>query len=85
VLPYICEERTGVNATRLELLREIFAKVPPARRAEKVEVPSSGKAPKLWSAEQMTALIDFLVRITTEIQRTGSSDLVNQAAEALRE
>lgn len=67
---------------RLELLREIFTGVPAAHRAGKVEVFS--KALKLWSSEDMETLVDFVVRITNQIQRTGSSDIVNYVAEKLR-
>ncbi|KAG6609982.1 uncharacterized protein IUM83_00485 [Phytophthora cinnamomi] len=73
-------QRQGVGARRFELLKEIFADVQP-RRTEKVDLPS--KAPKLWSSEDMEKLVDFLVRITDEIQRTGSSDLVKHVAETL--
>ncbi|KAE9030165.1 hypothetical protein PR003_g11932 [Phytophthora rubi] len=73
-------QRKGVEVRRLELLKEIFVDVPP-RRIEKVDVPS--KAPKLWSLEDMEKLVDFLVRITNEIQKTGSSDLVKHVAETL--
>ncbi|KAL4095991.1 hypothetical protein PRIC1_009356 [Phytophthora ramorum] len=74
-------QRTRVEIARLELLKEIFSEVPPARREEKLVAPS--KAPKLWSSEEMETLVDFLVRITSEIQRNGSSDLVNEVAESL--
>ncbi|EGZ28188.1 hypothetical protein PHYSODRAFT_475840, partial [Phytophthora sojae] len=77
---YIKEKRRGIENRRYELLKEIFADVPP-RRTENVDVPS--KAPKLWSSEDMEKLVDFLVRITHEIQTTGSSDLVKHVAEAL--
>ncbi|KAG3121080.1 hypothetical protein PI124_g16 [Phytophthora idaei] len=74
--------RKGVGAKRLELLREIFADVPHASRAETVAALPS-KAPKLWSSEDMETLVDFVVQITTQIQKTGSSDLVDRVAIAL--
>ncbi|KAG6957319.1 hypothetical protein JG688_00011020 [Phytophthora aleatoria] len=69
--------RKGVGAKRLELLREIFADVPHASRTETVAALPS-KAPKLWSSEDMETLVDFVVQITTQIQKTGSSDLVDR-------
>ncbi|KAG3204423.1 hypothetical protein PC128_g1872 [Phytophthora cactorum] len=74
--------RKGVGAKRLELLREIFADVPHASRAETVAALPS-KAPKLWTSEDMETLVDFVVQITTQIQKTGSSDLVDRVAIAL--
>ncbi|KAG7393587.1 hypothetical protein PHYPSEUDO_007424 [Phytophthora pseudosyringae] len=77
-------QRTGVGTKRLEILKGIFTDVPPARRVEKVAaVPS--KAPKMWSSQEMETLVDFLVRITIQIQRTGSSDLVDRVAETLHD
>ncbi|POM68290.1 Hypothetical protein PHPALM_15566 [Phytophthora palmivora] len=75
------KRRPRLEVTRLDLLKEIFTDVPPVRRAEKAPVLS--KTPKLWSYEQMETLVDYLVRITIQIQTTGSSDLVDHVAEAL--
>ncbi|CAH0517018.1 unnamed protein product [Peronospora belbahrii] len=75
-------QRKGVEPARLELLKKIFGGISPAHRTENVAVYS--KALKLWTCEEMETLVDFLVRITAQIQRTGSSDLVDQVAETLR-
>ncbi|KAK1948260.1 hypothetical protein P3T76_000550 [Phytophthora citrophthora] len=77
-------QRTEVGAARLELLTNIFNDVPPARRPEKVASAPNSKL-KLWSSEEMESLVDFLVRITAQIQRFGCSELVNRVAETLRE
>ncbi|KUF76141.1 hypothetical protein AM587_10012758 [Phytophthora nicotianae] len=76
-------QRKGIGVKRLELLKDIFTDVPPSSRADTVPVLPS-KAPKLWSSQEMEALVDFVVRITTQIQKTGSSDLVDGVAIALR-
>ncbi|KAG1703055.1 hypothetical protein DVH05_007969 [Phytophthora capsici] len=75
-------QRTEVGAARLKLLTSIFTDVPPARRPEKAVVAPSGK-PKLWSSEEMESLVDFLVRITAQIQKSGCSELVGRVAETL--
>ncbi|KAI9995554.1 hypothetical protein PInf_012619 [Phytophthora infestans] len=75
-------QRKGVGAKRFKLLKDIFADVPAASRAETVTVLPS-KAPKLWSSADMESLVDFVVQITTQIQKTGSSDLVDRVAVTL--
>ncbi|KAL3673571.1 hypothetical protein V7S43_001276 [Phytophthora oleae] len=75
-------QRTEVGAARLNLLTDIFTDVPPARRPEKVAATPSGK-PKMWSSEEMESLVDFLVRITAQIQKSGCSELVDRVAETL--
>ncbi|RLN95620.1 hypothetical protein BBJ28_00006840 [Nothophytophthora sp. Chile5] len=61
----------------------LFDKAPPAFRAPKVGVINS-KAPKLWSPGELAMLVDFLVRITKEVQTTGTSELVKNVTETLR-
>ncbi|RLN93963.1 hypothetical protein BBJ28_00004099 [Nothophytophthora sp. Chile5] len=73
--------RKGVDARRFELMQELFDKAPPAFRAPTVVINS--KAPKLWSSDELVMLVDFLVRITKEVQTTGTSELVKKVTETL--
>ncbi|TDH65201.1 uncharacterized protein CCR75_001523 [Bremia lactucae] len=75
-------QRSEVEEMRLKLLKDIFTNVPPKRLTEKKIVVAS-KKPQIWSSADMATLIDFVVRITTQIQTTGSSDLVKDVAVAL--
>ncbi|CEG49165.1 uncharacterized protein PHALS_06944 [Plasmopara halstedii] len=73
---------TQMEAKRLELLKDIFTDVPPILPNEKV-VTVSNKSSKLWSSDEIETLVDFIVRITTQIQKTGYSHLVDHVAETL--
>ena len=66
----------------LELLETIFGDVSTTHKTG--AIAASGKTLRLWSSVDMETLVDFVVRITKEIQRTGRSDLVNYVAEAVR-
>ncbi|KAI9907159.1 hypothetical protein PsorP6_004272 [Peronosclerospora sorghi] len=72
-------QRKGVEPVRFALLKSIFDGVPASPQMER-ELQVHSKTQKLWSPQELDTLVDFIVRITKQIQKNGHSDLVNHFA-----
>ncbi|GAB9464305.1 hypothetical protein Gpo141_00001740 [Globisporangium polare] len=75
------QPRSGIEETRFNVLGNLFHDVLPAPRVKDPTI--FDKIPKLWSPDDLDMLIQFLVKITLDIQQQGQSDLVSAVSTQL--
>uniref|UniRef100_K3W709 Uncharacterized protein n=1 Tax=Globisporangium ultimum (strain ATCC 200006 / CBS 805.95 / DAOM BR144) TaxID=431595 RepID=K3W709_GLOUD len=75
------ESRSEVEQMRFNVLQNLFHNVLPATRDK--DTSAFAKMPNLWSPGDLDVLLQFLVKITLDIQEKGSSDLINVVATTL--
>ncbi|KAF1335697.1 hypothetical protein FI667_g1167, partial [Globisporangium splendens] len=75
------ELRSEAEQMRFSVLQDLFHNVLPTTRDK--DTSSFVKIPNLWSPDDLDVLLQFLVKITLDIQEKGSSDLVNVVATKL--
>lgn len=66
---------------RFKVLEEFFHRVLPAPREKAATV--FAKMSNLWSPNDLDVLLQFLVKITLDVQEKGGSDLVGVVASTL--
>lgn len=72
-----------VSVVRFKVLSELFDDVPPPSIAV-ATTPISKAYKGMWSPDDLDVLVESLVSITLDIQKTGTSSLVYVLAEKLR-
>lgn len=77
-----CVARSEIEETRFSVLEDLFQNVPPAPRVKDPTI--FDKIPKLWSPDDLDMLIQFLVKITLDMQQEGTSELVATVSTRLR-